>query len=102
MKAIKMNLNRSREIEEEMLNSSLEVERGIARKHLKEIAHSFPEKVLIREGVRYNKIEREKTVHLGRISVLWTRPIYEGSIKGKTVSATSSTACKNSGSLPFL
>jgi hypothetical protein len=85
MELTKINSNRSREIEEEMFNSSLELEKNIAKKHLEEIAKSFPEEVIIQDGVRYNRIDRAKEVHLGRVSVSWTRPIYEGSIKGKTV-----------------
>lgn len=77
--------NKSREIEEEMFKASLEVEKEIAKKYLKEIADSFPEEFMIKDGVKYYRIEREKDVHIGRISVLWTRPIFEGSIKGKTV-----------------
>ncbi|MCK5686198.1 hypothetical protein KAJ27_18845, partial [bacterium] len=85
VKIIKNSSNRSREIEEKMFKSSLALEKVIAKKHLEEISESFPEEVIIQDGVRYNRIEREKEVHLGRVSVPWIRPIYEGSIKGKTV-----------------
>lgn len=77
--------NRSREIEDEMFKASLEIEKEVAKKHLQEIKDSFPEKFIIQDGIKYNRIEREKEVKIGRISVSWIRPIFEGSVKGKTI-----------------
>ena len=78
-------LNRCRDIEEEMFKTSLQVEKEIAQKHLDEIAKSFPEDMMIKNGIKYIRIDRKKEISIGRVTVPWTRPIYEGSIKGKTV-----------------
>lgn len=79
------NSNRSKDIEKEMFEASLNTERDIAAKHLKEIADSFSENVIIQNDVTYHRLEKIKEIQIGRISVNWKRPIYEGSKKGKTV-----------------
>lgn len=81
----KVVTNRCRDIEEKMFTASLELEKKIATENLKEITEYFTEKVIIQNGIRYNRIDRVKEVHIGRVTISWDRPIYEGSHKGKTV-----------------
>ena len=40
---------------------------------------------IIKDGVRYTKKIKDRQVCLERVSVNWSRPIFEGSKKGKTI-----------------
>ena len=79
------NINKCQKIEEKMFKASLEIEKEIARKHLDEISKQFKEEEIIRDGVKYYKKYKAKDISIGRVIVSWKRPIFEGSIHGKTV-----------------
>lgn len=72
-------------LESNMLQQSLKLEGKLALDALNNISSAFTEDVMIVDGVRFNRIMRSKEVTIGRVTVSWERPIYEGSKNGKTV-----------------
>ena len=76
---------KSREIEDKILKASLEMEKELALKELDLISKQFQMEEIIKDGVRYTKKIKDIQVYLGRVSVNWSRPIFEGSKKGKTI-----------------
>jgi len=78
-------VNSSKEIEKKVFEASLELERQLVVKELEVISDQFQMDDLIKDGVRYIKRVKKVDVHIGRVSVPWERPVFEGSINGKTV-----------------
>ena len=74
-----------KELEMKMIKKSLELEKKLALEELNKITALFTKDIIIFNGVLYKRIVKTKKVTIGRVTVSWERPIYEGSKKGQTV-----------------
>lgn len=74
-----------KDFELELVQKSLEYERKLVQEKLEGIASQFPAESMEFDGIKCKRKVRTTKVSIGRVSVNWSRPIYEGSKNGRTV-----------------